>query len=73
MHYLEGLDQQLRILEDSEREWKTDSTVHIEATLSACANCFELENYCKCGERVYWPIQYVIIKLRWLLHHRMAG
>lgn len=73
MHYFEGLEQQLRILEDEESNFSTNPLIDLDTQLLACANCFELKKDCKCNERAYWPIHYVIVKLRWLLRRRVAS
>lgn len=71
MRYLEGLEQQLVILEDYSAEFDSDPK-SVEEELLACANCYSLKIFCECDKKVYWPVQSVILKIRWLLQHRRA-
>lgn len=66
MIYEEGLEMQLLILEDA------IEASDIDDNLTACANCYQLEENCNCDKRELWPIEHVIAKLRYFKMSRAS-
>lgn len=71
MMYLEGLEQQLVILQDAEEQHKADPKT-VGNVLLACANCYQLSTFCSCTEKIFWPAANVITKIRWLLYRQVG-
>lgn len=72
MQYIEGIERQVQILEEAQENYYSNPMIYPTNTLWACANCYELEKDCKCNERTLWPINFVLVKLRWMLYRRMV-